>query len=236
MSSGNLDSFIISARPQPQPVATSQEIRDRGSLFVATIYAASSPAQAAAAIQHLSKVVHSDSQKPGPASHEMNAWRCMVLKEGCTGLSGPDDFEVRESSSDDGERWAGEKILAILRTQGIIDAALVVSRWYGGIMLGPARFSHIETCALEVCREFKRREEVKDALVTLRTLDDILTQLRDELAASTRQASPKVKAPDYSGWIDWDLPKARRLIRARESAVNSVKELIARQQQNAMQQ
>ncbi|KAJ6593516.1 ribosomal protein S5 domain 2-like protein [Mycena capillaripes] len=225
---GNLDSFIISARPQPEPLATSQEIRDRGSLFVATIYAAPSPAQVTACITHLSNVVHG--QKP--ASHEMNAWRCMVLKAGCTGLGGPDDFELREGSADDGERYGGEKILTVMRKQGVIDAAIVVSRWYGGIMLGPARFSHIETCALEVCREFKRREEVKDCLATLRTLDDLLAQLRAELAVLRGQAaSAAAKTPDYSGWIDWDLPKARRLIRAREGAINSVKELISKHQQ-----
>ncbi|KAJ7496950.1 ribosomal protein S5 domain 2-type protein [Mycena latifolia] len=232
MSTGNLDSFIISGRPQPQPLATSQEIRDRGSLFVATIYAAPSPAQAAACIAHLKNVVHA--QKP--ASHEMSAWRCMVLKAGCSGLGGPDDFEVREASADDGERWGGEKILALMRKQGVIDAAVIVSRWYGGTMLGPARFSHIETCALEVCREFKRREEVEDSLATLRTLDDILAQLRTELAVSMSQPVPANKTPDYSGWIDWDLPKARRLIRARESAINSVKELISKQQKLEMEE
>ncbi|KAJ7782715.1 ribosomal protein S5 domain 2-type protein [Mycena metata] len=231
--SGTLDSFLVSGRPQPQSLGTSQEIRDRGSLFVATIYPATSPALAAAAIAHLSNVVHG--QKP--ASHEMNAWRCMVLKAGCTGLSGPDDFEVREGSADDGERWGGEKILTVMRKQGVIDAVVIVSRWYGGIMLGPARFSHIETCASEVCRDFKRREEVKDCLATLHTLDDILAQLRSELADSTRQTgAASTKIPDYSGWIDWDLPKARRLIRAREGAINSVKELIAKHKQSGMQE
>ncbi|KAJ7244148.1 ribosomal protein S5 domain 2-type protein [Mycena haematopus] len=229
----SLDSFFVSGRPQPQPLRTSQEIRDRGSLFVSTIYAASSPAQAARCIAHLTKVVHA--QKP--ASHEMNAWRCMVLKDGCTGLGGPEDFEVREGSADDGERWGGEKILTIMRTQGVIDAAIVVSRWYGGTMLGPARFSHIETCTLEVCREFKRTEEVKDALATLRSLDDILAQLRDDLAVLKGEtASAPVKTPDYSGWIDWDLPKARRLIRAREGAINSVKVLLSKHKQVGMEQ
>lgn len=99
MATGNLDSFIVSARPQPQSLATSQEIRDRGSLFVATIYPASSPSQAAGCVAHLTNV---HAQKP--ASHEIHAWRCMVLKAGRTGLGGPDDFEVREGSADDGKR------------------------------------------------------------------------------------------------------------------------------------
>lgn len=121
--------------------------------------------------------------------------------------------------------------MTAMRKQGVIDAVVVVSRWYGGIMLGPTRFSHIETCTLEVCREFKRREEVKDALTTLRSLDDILAQLRDELAVLKGEgAAAPMKTPDYSGWIDWDLPKARRLIRAREGSINSVKELLSKQQ------
>ncbi|KAJ7647660.1 ribosomal protein S5 domain 2-type protein [Roridomyces roridus] len=220
--SGNLDSFIISSKPQPQPIATSQEIRDRASLFLATIYAASTPAQVKAAVSHITNVTHAHK----PASHEMYAWRCMVLKAGRTGLAGPHDFEVREGCSDDGERGGGEKILAVLRSQGVLDAVCIVSRWYGGIMLGPARFSHIETCAVEVCREFKRKEEVKETLSTLHTLDDTLAQLRRELAASTHQAYTEAKVPDYSAWIDSDLPKAKRLIRAREGAITSVKNLL----------
>ncbi|KAF8178609.1 ribosomal protein S5 domain 2-type protein [Mycena galopus ATCC 62051] len=235
--SATLESLgFTSGRPQPQPLATSQEIRDRGSLFVATIYAASSPSEAAGCIAHLTNVVHAQKSASYESVHEMHAWRCMVLKKGCTGLGGPDDFEVRENSADDGERWGGEKILNAMRKQGAIDAVVVVTRWYGGTMLGPARFTHIETCALEVCREFKRREEVKDALTTLRSLDDILAQLRDELAVLKGESAATVRTPDYSGWIDWDLPKARRLIRAREGAISSVKELLSKHQQVGMQQ
>jgi putative IMPACT (imprinted ancient) family translation regulator len=54
----------------------------------------------------------------------------MVLKEGCTGLEGPDDFRLREGNNDDGERWGGERILGVLRKQGIIDAVVVCSRWF----------------------------------------------------------------------------------------------------------
>ncbi|CAK5281838.1 unnamed protein product [Mycena citricolor] len=227
MTPNNLDSFIVSKKPPPEALAASQEIRDRGSLFSATIYSATSPSQASACITHVRNVVHALK----PASHEMSAWRCMVVKQGSTGLGGPEDFEVREGSSDDGERWGGEKILGLMRKQGVLDAVVIVSRWYGGVMLGPARFSHIETCTVEVCREFRRREEVSEALSTLNTLDDILKQLRTELAVLRQQsAGTERKAAEYSSWIDQDLPKARRLIRARESAISTVKELIVKEQ------
>ncbi|KAF7298065.1 UPF0029 domain-containing protein [Mycena chlorophos] len=233
--SSNLDSFIVSKRPPPEIIATSQEIRDRASVFVAAIFHATTQNQALAAVKHLKNVVHAAK----PASHELYAWRCMVLKSGHTGLGGPEDFEVKEGSEDDGEKWGGEKILGAMKKQGILDAVVVVSRWYGGNLLGPIRFTHIETCTLEVCRDFKRQEDLKDALTTLRDLDAILAELRDELATlrdahTTSSAVSNAalrKQPDYSGWIDWDLAKAHRLIRARESAIANTKQLIAKQQQ-----
>ena len=136
-------------------------------------------------------------------------------------------------------------------------------------MLGPARFSHIETCATEVCKIFKQIEELQDCITTLRMLDKTLADLRKELAemgskgeeelpASSREpvsaiiTSPdsttpasdlplldvhrsipekgegadsniKPKTPDYS---NLDVAKAKRLIKARESSVKSVRTLI----------
>jgi len=125
LSTGTLDSFIISKRPQPDPVFTSQEIRDRGSIFVANVYHASSPEEAKARINHLKYILHG----PKPATHEIAAWRCMVLKHGHTGLEGPNDFELRTGSTDDGESWAGSKVLKVMQNQAIIDAVVIVSRW-----------------------------------------------------------------------------------------------------------
>jgi putative IMPACT (imprinted ancient) family translation regulator len=125
MPSTNLDSFIQSSRPQPEPVATSQEIRDRGSIFIATLYQASTPVEARSRINHLKHVVHGNN----PASHEIAAWRCMVPKYGRTGLGGPDDFELSFGSTDDGEQWAGDKVLKVMQTHTTIDAVVIVSRW-----------------------------------------------------------------------------------------------------------
>jgi len=131
---------------------------------------------------------------------------------------------------------------------------------YGGTLLGPARFSHIETCAMEVCKAFKQTEELQDCLTSLRMLDDMLSGLRKtladfdverearavadpSLATSTTSASSefqsytagskegaeiliagmKARLPDYN---NLDIAKAKRLVKARESSIQSVKVLI----------
>jgi hypothetical protein len=53
----------------------------------------------------------------------------MVLKTGKTGLDGPDDFELIQGSKDDGESWAGGKILKVMQNMAVIDAVVIVSRW-----------------------------------------------------------------------------------------------------------
>ncbi|GLB37745.1 putative ribosomal protein S5 domain 2-like protein [Lyophyllum shimeji] len=154
----------------------------------------------------------------------------MVLKHGRTGLGGPDDFELAVGSTDDGEKWAGGKVLKVMQTFAIIDAVVVVSRWYGGTMLGPARFSHIETCAAEVCQAFKRTEELRECISTLTTLDSVLAGLRAEYsgALSTEQSAASASRTAPKDYTDVDIEKGRRLIKARENAIKGVKLLLAK--------
>ncbi|CDO77518.1 hypothetical protein BN946_scf184912.g17 [Trametes cinnabarina] len=183
----NLDSFVKSSRPPPKSIATSQEVRDRGSIFVANIFSATTPDEARKAVHHLKHVAHASR----PATHEIAAWRCMVLRPGKTGLGGPDDFEVVSGSHDDGEKYAGGRVLKVMQADGVIDAVVVVSRWYGGEMLGPARFDHIELCAREVCRTFRLKDDMATCIATLTSLDDILASLRAELASLTAAITVK---------------------------------------------
>lgn len=234
----NLDTFVRSSRPTPVVVATSQEIRDRGSIFVGSVYRATSPEEAQAALHYHKHVIHA-----GKDVYEISAWRCMVLKSGHTGLAGPDDFELRTGFDDGGEQWAGSRVLKTMQTEGVIDAIVIVSRWFGGTLLGPTRFRHIETCTSEVCRKFNKAVEMDESIQTLSTLDDILATLREELNAlksgssSTSETSTDTggrqamnKVHDYSAVRDaLDLSKAKRLIHARESAIQAVKSLIAKQ-------
>ncbi|KIK94779.1 hypothetical protein PAXRUDRAFT_142154 [Paxillus rubicundulus Ve08.2h10] len=234
----NLDTFVTSSRPPPTTVATSQEIRDRGSAFVGNVYRATTPHDAKAAVHHHKHVVHA-----GKEVYEISAWRCMVLKAGRTGLGGTDDFELVVGYDDDGEQRAGSKVLKVMQTEGVIDAVVIVSRWFGGTLLGPVRFTHIETCASEVCRKFRKVEEMEECIQTLKTLDGLLATLRAELqnrtstitseeGASASQSSLEArtsKPPDYSIMQEGlDLTKAKRLIHARESAINGIKTLIVK--------
>jgi putative IMPACT (imprinted ancient) family translation regulator len=104
----SLDAFVSSSRPPPEAIATSQEIRDRSSLFVASIFRVRSVAEARAAQAHMQRA---GGQKP--PTHAMYAWRYMALKKGKTGLAGEDDFECVSGSEDDGERYGGARILKV---------------------------------------------------------------------------------------------------------------------------
>ncbi|KAG2750861.1 ribosomal protein S5 domain 2-like protein [Suillus brevipes Sb2] len=241
----NLYSYVKVDRPAPKCLATSQEIRDRGSAFVGSVYRATTPEEAKTAISHHRNIVHA-----GKKAYEISAWRCMMLKHNKSGLGGPDDFEVKAGYDDDGEQWAGSKVSRVMQHEGVLDAVVIVSRWFGGTLLGPARFTHIETCASEVCRAFKRVEEMEECISTLTRLDNMLASLRQELSdltqnselamsGSTSAQAPsgendsaegrRSRQPDYTIMQrDLDITKARRLVGARESAVKSVQSLLSK--------
>src|SRR5260221_14209941 len=91
---------------------------------------------------------------------------------------------------------------------------------YGGIMLGPVRFTHNQDCAREVCKTFRVEDEMQDCISTLQSLDDILADLRGELAkikderpqsdrGSQSKARSRDPTKDYSALRkSLDIPKA----------------------------
>lgn len=54
-----------------------------------------------------------------------------------------------QDCDDDGETAAGGRLLHLLQVMNVWDVLVVVSRWYGGIKLGPDRFSIINKVARE---------------------------------------------------------------------------------------
>jgi len=54
---------------------------------------------------------------------------------------------VHHDCDDDGENAAGSRLAEILRLMEVSNIAVVVSRWFGGVLLGPDRFKYINQAA-----------------------------------------------------------------------------------------
>ncbi|CAG60931.1 uncharacterized protein GVI51_J06127 [Nakaseomyces glabratus] len=59
---------------------------------------------------------------------------------------------VQQGSSDCGEAGAGQRLLTLLERSNAFNVIVIVTRWYGGTPLGPARFRHICSAALQSLR------------------------------------------------------------------------------------
>jgi len=74
-------------------------------------------------------------KKVTKASHNMFAYRFNT------------DGALVSDNDDDGEKGSGAKLASLLQLSKVENVLVVVSRWYGGIHLGPARFKHIASVA-----------------------------------------------------------------------------------------
>ncbi|QEU59044.1 hypothetical protein KDRO_B03100 [Kluyveromyces lactis] len=71
-------------------------------------------------------------------------------------LTGPAMLKnIQQGSNDCGEAGAGQRLLTLLERSHIANVLVVVTRWYGGTALGPARFRHISTTAVESLKKGK---------------------------------------------------------------------------------
>lgn len=104
---------------------------DRKSTFQAHL----APVRSVADVSDLLTVLKSNN-KIARATHNIMAYR-IVHKEGA----------VIADCDDDGESAAGGRLLHLLSILDVKDVCVVVSRWYGGIQLGPDRFKHINNVA-----------------------------------------------------------------------------------------
>ena len=99
------------------------------------------------------------SSKIQRASHNMHAWRIAETITTATTLS--DDSEnpvrrviIKHDNSDDGEDAAGNKLAYLLDMRKDENVLVVVSRWFGGIHLGPKRFAHIVNVSRKLLVEY----------------------------------------------------------------------------------
>lgn len=114
------------------PWTLSDVVVEMKSVFVARCAPVTSPDQAKEYLQHL---LDSD-KKVAKATHNITAHR-IKGENGAT----------YQDCDDDGESAAGGRLLHLMQLMDLWNVTVVVTRWYGGQKLGPARFGIINTVA-----------------------------------------------------------------------------------------
>ena len=127
------------------PWILSDAFTEKKSVFIARAAVVSSPSEAKSFLAHLLAT----DKKVAKASHNITAWR----------IHGPNETAFQDCD-DDGETAAGGRLLHLMQLMDLWDVMVVVTRWYGGVHLGPDRFRLINTAARDA---FVKGGYVKDA-------------------------------------------------------------------------
>jgi hypothetical protein len=114
------------------PWTVSDVIVELKSVFVARCASVTSPTQAKQFLQHLLET----DKKVAKATHNITAHRIQS-----------DNGVTYQDCDDDGETAAGGRLLHLMQLTDVWNVMVVVTRWYGGQKLGPARFGIINTVA-----------------------------------------------------------------------------------------
>ncbi|TFK55388.1 UPF0029-domain-containing protein [Heliocybe sulcata] len=110
---------------------TAEPITDRKSSFVGRSFRISDPSQVPDILNYLM----SDRRIARAAHPIINAWRCQAGNV------------LHQDNDDDGETAAGGRLAHLLQILEVNNVLVVVTRYFGGIHLGPDRFKHINQVA-----------------------------------------------------------------------------------------
>ncbi|CAK40362.1 uncharacterized protein An09g05100 [Aspergillus niger] len=124
----------------PPPWILSDVITEKKSVFVGRAAHVTSLDQAKAFLDHLLAT----EKKVASATHNISAWRIREVKSSTSTAGGSKNGEATEmivqDCDDDGETAAGGRLLHLMQLMDVWDVVVVVTRWYGGVLLGPDRF------------------------------------------------------------------------------------------------
>ncbi|KAL8968057.1 MAG: hypothetical protein Q9183_002645 [Haloplaca sp. 2 TL-2023] len=115
----------------------STAVTEKKSVFVARATTVNSTAQVQSAVEYLLAT----DKRASKATHNISAYRIQTVVNG--------HQVVYQDCNDDGEDAAGGRLLKLLQMMDVWNILVVVSRWYGGVKLGPARFGIINAVARE---------------------------------------------------------------------------------------
>ncbi|MBN3325517.1 IMPTB protein, partial [Atractosteus spatula] len=117
------------------PIKHGEPVTDRRSTFQAHL----APVVTLKQVKMVLNKLHQN-KKIGNATHNIYAYRIYC----------EDKQTFIQDCEDDGETAAGGRLLHLLQILDVRNVMVVVSRWYGGILLGPDRFKHINNCARNI--------------------------------------------------------------------------------------
>ncbi|XP_062869263.1 protein IMPACT [Trichomycterus rosablanca] len=117
------------------PIKHGEPITDRRSTFQPHLALVVTPKQVQGVLDKLY-----ENKKIASATHNIYAYRIYC----------EDKNTFLQDCEDDGETAAGGRLLHLLQILDVRNVLVVVSRWYGGILLGPDRFKHINNCARNI--------------------------------------------------------------------------------------
>ncbi|XP_053322459.1 protein IMPACT isoform X2 [Spea bombifrons] len=136
-----LEAFIETSEATTEEtptIAHGEPISDRRSTFQAHLAPVVNTSQVKALLKKLY-----ENKKIAAATHNIYAYRIHSKKTNT----------FIQDCEDDGETAAGKRLLHLMQILDVHDVMVVVSRWYGGILLGPDRFKHINNCARNILVE-----------------------------------------------------------------------------------
>lgn len=131
----------------------SDVMTEKKSVFLGRVARVKSLAQAQAFLDHLTAT----DRKVAAATHNISAWRIRQRK----GDAADAGETVVQDYDDDGETAAGGRLLHVMQLMDVWDVVVVVTRWFGGIHLGPARFRLINDAGRDALVKggFTKKEE-----------------------------------------------------------------------------
>lgn len=120
----------------------STTLTSRASTFVAHAATVSNPNLRATLVKQLM------AERPDLETASHNAW-AIRTSFGSSPL-------VQQASFDDGESGCGKFMLDILKEANITNTVVVLTRWYGGVMLGPDRWRLMRECVNDALASQRR--------------------------------------------------------------------------------
>lgn len=130
--------LLRSAKSDERPeIIHGEPFTDRKSTFQAHLAHVVSQEQVKQVLEELK-----ENRKINNAAHNVMAYRIFC----------EDRNSFLQDCDDDGEAMAGSRLLHLLQILGARNIVVIVTRWYGGILLGPDRFKHYNNCARDVMK------------------------------------------------------------------------------------